>query len=99
MSQSPEQTPNQLLSTLRDTFSEFWDARQESERQYLKIAAAFFVLLLIYFVAIEPALTGRDELRKSLPLLHQQSAELKQMAQESSPPLATSTPIIREALT
>jgi general secretion pathway protein M len=82
MSQSSEQAPNQLLATLKDTFNEFWDARQERERQILQLGAAVFALILLYYIAIEPALTGRDDLRKSLPLLHQQSAELKQMAQE-----------------
>jgi general secretion pathway protein M len=73
---------SQLKETLLDTFSQFWDARQERERQYLIIAAVFVVLMLIYLIAIAPALTGRDELRKSLPILHQQAAQMQQMAQE-----------------
>jgi general secretion pathway protein M len=73
---------NQLKQTLLDTFSQFWDARQERERQILIVAAIFVVLMLIYLIAIDPALTGRDALRKSLPVLHQQAAQMQQMAQE-----------------
>ncbi|MET3105489.1 general secretion pathway protein M [Oxalobacteraceae bacterium GrIS 2.11] len=73
---------NQLTATLRDTFAQFWQARQERERTYLIVAAVVIVLTLIYLVAIEPAMSGREELRKSLPVLHQQAAEMQQMAQQ-----------------
>ena len=39
---------------------------------------------LIYLLFVSPALTGREQLRKSLPILHQQAAQLQQMAQELS---------------
>ncbi len=73
---------NQIVSTLSETFNQFWEARIERERQFLVAAAVFFVLALIYLVGIDPALTGREEIRKSLPLLHQQAAQMQQMAQE-----------------
>jgi len=73
---------NQLKATLQDTFNQFWDARQQRERQYLIIAALFFVAVMIYLIAIEPALTGREQLRASLPNLHQQAAQMQLMAQE-----------------
>lgn len=73
---------NQLKASLIDTFTQFWQARQERERQILSAGAVGLVLILLYLIAIEPALTGRDELRKSLPNLHQQSAEMQQMAQQ-----------------
>jgi len=73
---------NQLKATLQDTFNQFWEARQQRERQYLIAAALFVVGLLIYLIAIEPALSGREELRKSLPNLHQQAAQMQLMAQE-----------------
>ena len=73
---------NQFAAGLRDTFNEFWDARAERERTYLTVAAVFVVLTLIYLIAIEPALTGREALRKSLPVLHQQASQMQQMAQE-----------------
>jgi len=73
---------SQIKITLQETFNQFWDARQERERQILIIAAIFVVLLLLYLVAIEPAMNGREELKKSLPNLHQQAAQMQSMAQE-----------------
>ena len=72
---------NPFLLTLSETFNQFWEARIERERQFLIAAAIFFVLILLYLIAIEPALTGREEIRKSLPMLHQQAAQMQQMAQ------------------
>jgi len=73
---------NQIAATLQDTFKQFWDARAERERQFLAVAALVLVLALIYLIGIEPAITGREELRRTLPVLHQQSAQMHQMAQE-----------------
>ena len=74
----------QFKTVLLDTFAHFWEARQERERKYLSIAAVFFVLMFIYLIAIEPALSGRDDLRKSLPVLHQQAAQMQQYVQQYS---------------
>jgi general secretion pathway protein M len=73
---------SQILTLLKNTFNQFWDERQERERQYILAAAAVFVCLLIYLIGIDPALTGREELSKSLPTLHSQTAEMQRMAQE-----------------
>jgi general secretion pathway protein M len=73
---------SQATTTLKETFNQFWDARQERERQILIIAAVFFAVVLLYLVAIDPALNGRDELKRSLPNLHQQAAQMQSMAQE-----------------
>lgn len=73
---------NQLTATLLNTFTQFWETRQERERQFMTSAMIVFVLALIYLIAIDPALTGREELRKSLPISHQQAAEMHEMAQE-----------------
>ena len=72
----------QFKTVLMDSFSHFWDARQERERKYLTIGAGLFVLMLVYLIAIDPALTGREQLRKSLPILHQQAAQMQQYAQQ-----------------
>jgi general secretion pathway protein M len=71
----------QLIDALRDSFNQFWESRQERERLYLSVGAVALLLALIYLIAVDPALTGRDELKKSLPLLHQQAAQMQQMAQ------------------
>ncbi len=67
---------------LAESLNQFWDARQPRERQYLQVAAGFVVLTLIYLLAIDPAWTGREELSRSLPQLHQQAAEMQQYAQQ-----------------
>ena len=76
------QSNHSFVQALQDTFGQFWEARQERERTFLSVAALFALLALIYLIAVDPALTGREALRKSLPLLHQQSAQMQQMAQE-----------------
>lgn len=73
---------NHLLAAFKDTFTQFWDERQERERQYIIAAAVAAILLLVYLVGIDPALTGREELSKSLPTMHQQMAKMQRMAQE-----------------
>jgi len=73
---------SQFVTILKDTFTQFWDERQGRERQYIIAAAAVVVFLLVYLIGIEPALTGREEISKSLPTLHQQAAEMQRMAQE-----------------
>jgi len=73
---------NQIKIVLLDTFTHFWAARQERERQFLRLAAVVFIITLIYLYAIDPAISGRQKLTKSLPILHQQVAEMQHMAQE-----------------
>lgn len=73
---------NQLKTILQDTVIQFWEERQARERQYIIIAGAVLILLLIYLIGIDPALTGTQELRKSLPSLHQQATKMQRMAQE-----------------
>ena len=40
---------NQLKATLIDTATQFWEARQPRERQYLSAAAVTVLLILIYY--------------------------------------------------
>lgn len=73
---------SQIKDTLMEAFTQFWDERQGRERQYI-VAGVFFVgALLIYLIGVDPALTGIQELKKQLPVLHQQSVEMQQLAQE-----------------
>lgn len=73
-----------IILILKDTFAQFWDERQERERQYISVAVCALTALLVYLVGIDPALTGKAELTKSLPALHHQAAEMQRMAQELS---------------
>ena len=65
---------SQFFTIINDTFTQFWDERQGRERQYIIAAVIVVVFTLVYLIGIDPALTGREELNKSLPTLHQQAA-------------------------
>lgn len=76
-----------LINTLNrsvQSFSEFWAARNSRERMMLTAAAAVVTLGVLYALLIGPALSGREQLNKSLPLLRQQTAQLQAMAKEAS---------------
>jgi len=89
---------SQFFTILNDTFTQFWDERQGRERQYIIAAVIVVVFTLVYLIVIDPALTGREELSKSLPTLHQQAAEMQRMAQEleSLPPLGSLQDVSRD---
>jgi len=70
------------LLPYRETASQFWPARDARERRMLSIGAAAIVLALSYLLAIDPALTGRENLKKSLPQLRQQAAQMQAMANQ-----------------
>lgn len=70
------------LNRSAQSLSEFWNARNTRERMLLAAAMAVMVLGLLYVLLIDPALSGRDQLNKSLPLQRQQVAQLQAMARE-----------------
>jgi len=86
----------------RASADSFWSARTEQERRMLVIGGAVVALGLIYGLLIDPALTGREKLRRELPLLRQEAAELQalasQAAQLSAQPATPPAPLSREAL-
>lgn len=61
----------------------FLASRDARERRMLAWAAVAIGLALIYLLLIEPALTGRAQLRKNLPGMHQQVAELQVLATQA----------------
>ncbi len=71
------------LMQLKENLVLYWLARTEQERQFLGTGAAFVVLALVYLMAIDPALTGRMALQKSLPQLRQDAAALQALAIEA----------------
>lgn len=72
------------MNGLKDTFSAFWQERNPRERNILAAGAAFLVLALVYLLFINPALSGRAQLEKSLPQLRQQAAELQALARQAT---------------
>jgi len=75
---------NQTIQNLRGQVAAFWQVRTEQERKLLAVGGAVVALALFYSLLIDPALTGRDKLRKQLPQLRQQEAEMQALAREAS---------------
>jgi general secretion pathway protein M len=74
-------SPN-LLSQLNLTFEGFWSARDARERNMLNIAAVVIALSLIYALMISPALSGREQLRKKLPVMREQVLQMQTLSKE-----------------
>jgi general secretion pathway protein M len=72
------------LNGVKRSVSTFWSERNQRERNMLAAAMAVIVLGLIYVLLIDPALSGRKDLRTKLPAMRQQAAEVQAMAKEAS---------------
>ena len=72
------------LNALTTPLAEFWSVRNPRERMLLAVAIIVIVLGMVYLLLIDPALAGRKQLNKSLPVLRQQVAELQAMSKEAS---------------
>jgi general secretion pathway protein M len=70
----------------------FWQARSEQERKLLTLGSVVVVLALVWAVLFAPAMEGRTELKKSLPQLRQQAAQLQALAAEAAT-LSGSVPV------
>ena len=75
---------NQLLNPLRTSFVSFWDARNPRERSVLLIAGALVLLLMIWLWLIDPALQGRAQLKKTLPAMQTQLAQLQMLTKKAA---------------
>jgi general secretion pathway protein M len=73
-----------LLDKSRQSFSEFWAARDARERAILAVAALAVTFGLVYALLIDPALSGRDQLNKNLPVLRQQVAQMQALSKEAA---------------
>jgi len=73
----------QALGRYRLAASVWWLARTQQERQFLTAGAAVVLLALVYSICIGPALDGREQLQKSLPLLRQDAAEMQALARQA----------------
>jgi general secretion pathway protein M len=74
----------QRVAGVRQQASVFWLARTAQERKFLTVGGVLLLLLLIYALLIDPAITGGAKLRKELPLLRQESAEISALAQQAT---------------
>ena len=91
----------------RDAISAFWNDRSVKERKQMLAIGSVMLAALIYLLLLEPAITGRAQLRKVLPDLRQKSADMQQLAQQAAalgasvapPPPALSKESIEAGLT
>ncbi|HEY5799078.1 MAG TPA: type II secretion system protein GspM [Burkholderiaceae bacterium] len=90
------------LVPLQARWNVFWEARTRDERKYLAAGFAVVLLALMYLLLIEPAINGRAQLEKRLPVLHQQNAQMQALAMEaaalSGAGSAAPVPVSRDAL-
>lgn len=90
------------LGSLRGSAAAFWSARTEQERRYLAAGGIVVGLALVHALFIDPALTGRERLRRELPQLRQEAAEMRalaaQAAQAGAQPAPPAGPLSRDAL-
>lgn len=68
---------NAKMQKLQASAQAFWQERTEQERRMLAIGGVVLGFGLFYGVLIDPAVEGRAQLRKDLPALRQQAAELQ----------------------
>jgi general secretion pathway protein M len=89
-----------LLNRSSLSFSEFWAARNAREQSMLAVAALVVTFGLAYAVLIDPALGGREQLNRSLPVLRQQVAQMRALSNQaaalSAKPVAPPMPMSRE---
>ena len=73
-----------LLNQPRQSLSEFWAVRDAREQAMLATAAVVIAFGVIYALLIDPALSGRNQLNKNLPVLRQQVAQLQVLSKEAA---------------
>jgi general secretion pathway protein M len=72
------------IAQYRARANTLWLARTEQERRFLAVGGAVVLLAVLYLLLLDPAVSGRAQLRRSLPQLRLQAAELQAMAQEAT---------------
>jgi general secretion pathway protein M len=72
--------PIRLLEQSRLSFFQFWAARDTRERAMLAAAVLVVTIALVYLLLIAPALSGRVQLNKNLPILRQQVAQMQALS-------------------
>jgi general secretion pathway protein M len=90
------------LAQYRARATALWLARTDQERRFLAVGGAVVLVTFLYLVLVDPAVTGRAQLMRSVPQLRLQAAELQAMAQEANtlahtPPVQV-VPLTREGV-
>lgn len=91
------------LAPARDRLAVMWLARTAQERRFLAWGGVILGIAFFYLTLLAPAIEGRAQLKRSLPALKQQAAQLQSMADEARalasqvPPRVA--PLTREGVT
>ena len=92
-----------VFSQLKEGVLVYWNARTAQERKFLAAGGGVVLLALVYSLFIGPAVEGRANLKKALPELRQQAAQVQAMAAEaqaiSSAGVPQVMPMTQESLT
>jgi len=83
---------NPSMAAMRERGLALWQERQPRERNALGLGAGVIVIALLYALLIAPAIEGRKQLQAALPLLRQQAAEMRGLAQQAVQFASTSAP-------
>jgi len=75
--------PSGLVKLSSQSFSEFWARRDTRERAMLTATTVVMIFALTYALLIAPALAGRKQLNKNLPLLRQQVAQIQAWSKQA----------------
>jgi len=91
------------VGALRERAQAWWLSRTDQERKFLTVGGIVVLVSLVYALLLAPAIEGRDSLRRSLPELRQQAAQMQTLAAEAqalaASPAPTVPPMTGEALT
>ncbi|MFT5591417.1 MAG: general secretion pathway protein M [Bradyrhizobium sp.] len=68
----------------RESAATFWNDRSTQERKQLLVISSVILLALLYLLLIDPALSGREQLRNSLPELRQKAAQMQQLSRDAA---------------
>jgi len=71
------------LLKIQQSATAFWAMRDAHERRLLRVAAAAIIAALYYLLLLAPALAGRESVKRELPLLHDQVAQLQALSGEA----------------
>lgn len=70
-------------SALKEAVSPYWDERDAREKKMIVLVGVVIGLALIYLLLLNPALTGRKQLQKSLPGVREQAAQLQLLSKQA----------------
>lgn len=80
------------FNRLRETLASFWNDRSVKERKQMLAIGSVMLAAIIYLLLLEPAITGRVQLRKTLPELRQKSVDMQQLALQAAAVTANVAP-------